>query len=857
MLQSDNETGQFCIRLKRKEVGSAMAEGYWFVPETEETSFLGQRKINEPVQTEVRIVNQNYRKEENGFSVYDVEDGDYHRFKVNGYFPTPLKIDGYYHIDGVVKVGKYGRILQATNYRSSLPRESNAVIMLLRTLPQLDTRAPEVYECLGPDTLDIILSDPEEVARRVDKVGLATAKLWQQALRGFKEDDVIVKTLQQYQIPAMDAKRLLEKYPDIIDRLKISPYFLTDEIRGFGFPKCDKIALANGYAPDGQERLEQAMLYVLRQDSAAYGNCYMRNTHFAEQVSKAVDITLDYNTAVGILRGEPPENPCFQKVDKKGLTAALSEYRSNGRSRWRYMVTKVPPTALKSALNVLCGSNKIVVEDDRVYLGSMYQAESTVARCLRNMAGGAYSPFTGVEEAIDEVCAQEGIVLEAMQREAVIKACANRGGLLVLNGQAGCGKTFTLNIIIKVLKLLYKRNDLYFTAEIMAPTGQAAQVANKATGLPASTIHKALHMVVDKTGQDGSQETEALVSSECVVIDEFSMVGIKVAATLLAAISPGSKTIIMGDYEQLPSIDAGNVLHDIIRSGVVPVVTLNVVKRQGAGSGVLHNANEILAGRPIRSQVVNKDSIKNNAYIYRRDNPVETRKSIVALAVSMRKRGYALDDIQVLCPQKKTDVGVHALNYALQSALNPAREGVQEVINQLIEIHDDDGTPRKVQLMFREGDKVVNTANNYSMKFYNYRRGDGFVEDYSRVGIVNGEMGRIVKILTVKDGKTTHQYIYVRVSSGQYVRYEDNWDDLSMAYAMTIHRSQGSQWPIVIAPVMYCNKTMLSRKILYTLYTRAQDANMIFGTPESIEYAIGNTASASRNTWLKERLRAA
>lgn len=829
-----------------------MAEGYWFAPETEETSFLGQLSINTPVVIEVRVVNNNFRNDENGYSVYDVEDSDYHRFKINGYFPTKLRIDGYYTVDGVVKDGKYGRVLQVMDYRSSLPQSKDAVITILRTLPQLDTRAPEVYELLGPHALDILLEDPEQVAKKINHVGVATAKLWQQALLGFKEDDVIVKTLQEYQIPAADAKRILEKYPDIIDRLKVSPYFLAEEIKGFGFLKCDKIALANGYAPDGQERLEQAMLYTLRQNSITHGNCFMRSPQFAEQVSRVVDITMDYTTAKAIMKGEEVSNPLYQRVDKQAVINAVSEYRAHGGKNFRFVAIKVPASALKTALGTLRSSSKIIVDDDRVYLGSMYQAEETVARCLHNMTASEYGEFTGVEEILNEVCAREGVILEEMQRQAVLKACAHRGGVLVLNGQAGCGKTFTLNIIIKVLKELYRRNGLYFTAEIMAPTGQAAQVAHRATGLPANTVHRALHMVVDK-----DTSSEVFISSECVIIDEFSMMGIKLAAVLFSAITTGSKTIIMGDFEQLQSIDPGNVLKDIIDSGMVPVVTLTVVKRQGSGSGVLHNANEILAGNPIHSQKVNENGVKNNAYIIRSSDPVAARKSIVSMAISMRKKGYKLQDIQVLCPQKQTDVGVNALNYALQKAFNPPREEAAEVFSRLVDIHDDDGTPRKVQLMLREGDKVVNTANNYDMKFYTFQKGVGFVEDFSRVGVVNGEMGRIAKILKVKDGKTVHQRVYVQIGSGQYIMYEDNWDDLSMAYAMTIHRSQGSQWPIVIAPVMYCNRSMLSRKILYTLYTRAQDANVIYGTSESIQYAIDNTYSANRNTWLKERLRAA
>lgn len=452
---------------------------------------------------------------------------------------------------------------------------------------------------------------------------------------------------------------------------------------------------------------------------------------------------------------------------------------------------------------------------------------------------------------MDEICAADGIVLEEMQRKAVLQACANRGGLLILNGQAGCGKTFTLNIIIKVLSELYKRQGLPFSARIMAPTGQAAQVAHRTTGLPASTIHRALHIVVDQ-----DTEAETSISCDCVVVDEFSMVGINLAATLLSSIAGGTKTIIMGDFRQLPSIDPGNVLRDIIESGVLPVVTLNVVKRQGSGSGVLHNANEILAGHPIHTVKVNESGVKDNAYIYKADDPVTARQSIVSMVAAMGRRGYRLQDIQVLCPQKQTDVGINALNYALQTAFNPPSESKAEVFSQQVEIHADDGTPQTVRLMLREGDKVVNTANNYDMKFFSFQKGIGFSEDFTRKGIVNGEMGRIAKIVKVKDGNTVRQRVYVQVSIGQYVMYEDNWDDLSLAYAMTIHRAQGSQWPVVIAPVMSCNRSMLTRQILYTLYTRAQDATVIYGTQDSIQYAIDNAYAANRNTWLKERLRA-
>lgn len=819
-----------------------------FAPDAEDTSLLAQYPIGTPLKTEVRVVFKTYRNDENGYSVYDVEDNNYRRLKINGYFPTPLRLDGYYMVDGVVKKGKYGRTLQVADYRSAMPEDQEAVITVLRTLPGLDTRAPDIYRILGPKALDILMNDPDQVVKKVPGVGQQSALRWQRCLKGFEEDDAIISVLQEYQIPAGDAKRLIGKYPDIIERLRRSPYFLAEEIRGFGFQKCDKIALANGYNPAGQERLEQAMLYVLQQDSRRNGNCFMKSSLFTEQVSKLVDITLDYKTSMEIIRGQatPPAG-----VTPDAVAAAIANYRTKGGRQFRFTVVKIPASALRTALGTLCSSSRIVVEEDRVYLGSLHKAEDLTARCLHTLSISGYGGFPEAEAVMDEICAAEGIVLEEMQRKAVLQACANRGGLLILNGQAGCGKTFTLNIIIKVLKELYKRQGLPFSARIMAPTGQAAQVARRATGLPASTIHRALHIVVDQ-----DMEAETSIACDCVVVDEFSMVGINLAATLLSSIAGGTKTIIMGDFRQLPSIDPGNVLRDIIESGVLPVVTLNVVKRQGSGSGVLYNANEILAGCPIHTMKVNESGVKDNAYIYKADDPVAARQSIVSMVAAMGRRGYRLQDIQVLCPQKQTDVGINALNYALQTAFNPPSESKAEVFSQQVEIHADDGTPQTVRLMLREGDKVVNTANNYDMRFFSFQKGIGFSEDFTRKGIVNGEMGRIAKIVKVKDGKTVRQRVYVQVSGGQYVMYEDNWDDLTLAYAMTIHRAQGSQWPVVIAPVMSCNRSMLTRQILYTLYTRAQDTTVIYGTRDSIQYAIDNAYAASRNTWLKERLQA-
>ena len=829
-------------------------EGYVYEVETEETSFLGRKKLNSRVCTEARVVTCIYRNNDTGYSIYNVENTENRWLKISGYFPAELRYNSFYSFDGIVKEGKFGRILQVEEYKSALPQSEDGILTVLRTLPRLDTLAYQLYQQLGDEVLELILNDPEQVARRVKGVGIKLAMEWQSRLQELKESDVIMQTLRDYKIPLAAAKGLLEKYPDIIERLKRSPYFLAEEVRGFSFVNCDKIALDNGYPLNGHERLQQAMLYTLKRASAAKGDCYMSEGEFWDQVKKLVNIRIDYRTARSILAGKAV--PAIQAgnkqypIDCEKLEAALQKWQKGAsRPTFSYVCAGVPEEDLQTAFFSLKSISYIVQEEDRIFLGYMRDAENEVALRLRNMVGGELGEFTEVESILDSVCQREGYVLEKKQREAVLRFCRAKGGVFVLNGRAGCGKTFTLNIIIKVMTELYRRQGGCFSAKIMAPTGKAAQVAHKSTGLPASTVHKALHLVADS-----NEESTVTITGDCVVVDEFSMMGLTLAASLLKAITPGTKLIIMGDYEQLPSIDPGNVLRDIIESGIVPVVTLNVVRRQAEGSGILYNANRILDGDMIQSKIVKEKTLENNAYLYRSETPPACRDKIVEMVTKLRKRGFTQDDIQVLCPQKLTEVGIDSLNYFLQQAMNPSK-GKPECFSKEIEIRDTNGTLQKQRLMLREGDKVINTANDYEKKFYNYSKGVGFTEDFCRTGIVNGEVGRIAVITDVKDGMTTHRRIYVRYGPNQYALYEDDWNDLSLAYAMTIHRAQGSQWPIVIAPIMGCNRKMLNRKLFYTLYTRAQKTSIIYGEAEAIQYAVENDASSQRLTRLKERLR--
>ena len=434
--------------------------------------------------------------------------------------------------------------------------------------------------------------------------------------------------------------------------------------------------------------------------------------------------------------------------------------------------------------------------------------------------------------------------------EAVQRICHAEGGVFILNGSAGCGKTFTLNIIIRVLKQLYKtQRHTELDPCILAPTGKAAKVAAKSTSLFAQTIHKALGLVSD--GDSSAQMSNAIIRNNCIIVDEFSMVDELLCSQLLSGIPKATKVIFLGDTEQLPSIRAGRVLKDLVESGCVPVLTLDVVKRQGANSGILQNANKIIGGESITSVVINEAGLDGNAYIRNCDDPMKVQANVIRMATNNGLKRFQKGMVQVLCPLKAGPTGVDELNWRIQQALNPKQEDKEVVVGTLY-FKQPDGTNLSVISSFRVGDCIIHTKNNYDKPWYERHPINGFVET-SKSGVVNGDTGIIEAISIYKDGANqTHRVLFVKYEN-HYIAYDNDYEELSLAYALTIHKSQGSQWPIVICPIVQ-HTFLLNRKLLYTMYTRASSSNVLIGREDLIEMAIQDNREDKRLTLLKERL---
>lgn len=791
-----------------------------------------------------RIVKAIYSSKESTYRVYEVED-DGRRFMISGKFPLPLQLDGYYEIKGRVGEHNGKRQLLVSSYQSSMPATGAGIITLLTTLPGLDTKAAQLYDMFGNDVLEIIKEDPELVSEKVKGVSLSRAKIWQQHLLNNEKSEDGMKALLGYGLTARRAAMLLEKYgAAIIDKIKEDPYFLIQEIPSFSFIKCDALAMRNGCKADDLSRITQAMIYMMKREAITNGHCYLPIDEFINKTMKVINMTLTYRDAQRLIKSSDSEDIRVVMGNNKAtlshsaLQQAMDEWQAGTkRESFYFPIFDVPMDTVKKDLQLLSGKTFIIEEvagEERCYLRHYYDCERLITKTIRLMSDYSPTPFTQVEQIIDRLCKKDHITLEAKQYEAVRSICNAPGGIHILTGSAGCGKTFTLNIIIKVLRELYK--DLYkgrpFEAKILAPTGKAAKVANQATKLPASTIHMALGLTTD-----GS--FSKTVNGDVIIIDEFSMVDVSLAAELFASISPISKLIILGDQQQLPSIGPGLILRDLIDSGKIPTTVLNVVKRQGANSGILVNANKIIAGESIHTEA-NTDSLEGNSYIIEQTSPELCRKLTID-SVKKMLRYFPLGDVQVLCPQHAGDIGTDVLNLFLQQELNPAEGGV-EVLNKNVK-YKIDGIEHEEALNFRAGDKVIHIKNNYNMVWYK-ECGD-FFAPIQRKGIINGEMGVIYDIK--KEGKKTT--IIVQYDGG-FVFYEDDFSELTHAYALTIHKAQGSQWAAVITPILNSNRIMLNKNLFYTMFTRAQHVNVVIGDSSAMDYAIQNNQPQMRYTGL-------
>ena len=676
----------------------------------------------------------------------------------------------------------YGEQLQVEQYELLAPEDETAMERYLGSgaIKGIGAAmAARIVRRFKGDTFRIIEEEPERLA---EVKGISEKKAMEISAQMEEKKDLrqAMMFLTQYGISVPLAVKIYQQYGNrTYQVVEENPYRLADDISGIGFKIADEIASRIGIHTDSDYRIRSGLLYVLLQAT-----------------------------------GEG--HTCLPKEDLLHRASAL---------------LGVEEEQMETQLMNLCMDRKLVMKEQNgkvmVWYGQYYYMELNVAKMLHDLNLECEMEESQIVKKLSKVEKQASITLDEMQRKAVVEAVKN--GVLVITGGPGTGKTTTINAIIR-----------YFETEDMeillaAPTGRAAKRMTEATGWEAVTIHRLLELSGvpsdDRSTASFERNEENPLEADVIIIDEMSMVDIFLMNALLKAVSVGTRLILVGDINQLPSVGPGCVLKDIIRAGSCPVVQLTRIFRQASQSDIIVNAHKINRGEHVTLDNKSRDFF----FLQRQDPNVILR---VVLALVQEKMPRYVDarptDIQVLTPMRKGSLGVENLNEMLQRYLNPPSSEKNE--------------KETARGRFREGDKVMQIKNNYQIE-WEARNRYGIAVDKG-TGIFNGDMGIVQQIDLLAE---TMEVLF---DDYRTVTYSFQMlEELELAYAVTIHKSQGSEYPAVVIPLLTGPRMLMNRNLLYTAVTRARSCVTLVGSPETFAQMIDNASEQTRYSGLYNRIR--
>ena len=725
-----------------------------------------------------------FRNEDNGYTVMVLKGvSEEDELTCVGSFPVvtqgaSVELEGNFTQHPV-----YGKQFQAVRLTEKMPEDALAMERYLGSgaIKGIGAAlAGRIVRHFGDDTFQIVENEPERLS---EVKGISEKKAREIAMQIAEKSDMrkAMMFLQKYGISLNLGAKIYQKYGDsVYSVLQENPYRLADDISGVGFKIADEIAYRIGIHTDSDYRIKSGMVYTLLQ-ATGEGHVYL------------------------------PKDELFQRAAE--LLGVDSSY-------------------MEKHLVDLAMDRKIVQKEQGdqilIYPAQYYYLELNTARMLRELDIFCPEDEKIVERRIVQIEKETGTVLDEMQKKAVQEAAGH--GLLILTGGPGTGKTTTINAIIR-----------YFEGEgaeirLAAPTGRAAKRMTEATGYEAQTIHRLLELSGmpedDREGQPihFERNAENPLETDVIIIDEMSMVDIHLIHSLLMAVTAGTRLILVGDENQLPSVGPGNVLRDIIRSGQFPVVELKKIFRQASESDIVVNAHKINKGEQVEINNKSRDFF----FLKRYDADIIIRVVIALIQEKLPKYVEAKPfEIQVLTPMRKGLLGVERLNQLLQRYLHPPDASKKEK-----EIG---------QGLFREGDKVMQVRNNYQLEWE--IRGRYGIPIEKGVGVFNGDTG-IIK--TINEFAETAE---VEFEDGRWAEYSfKQLDELELAYAVTIHKSQGSEYPAVIIPLLSGPRMLMNRNLLYTAVTRARKCVTVVGSEETFRDMIRNEKQQRRYSSLDQRI---
>lgn len=724
------------------------------------------------------IIETIFRNDENGYTVALME-ADNKVITITGIFGTDIDSETLEVYGKEVKHPKYGDQFQVEVYNIVLPSTLDQIENylgsgLIKGIGKYT--AQKIVEAFKEDTFDIIQNHPERLTE-IEGIGEKKAEMIAKSFSEQADIKEIMMFLQSHDISTSFSVKIFKQYgKNTINIINENPYRLSEDIYGIGFKLADKIAASLGVEKISPYRISSGAKYIL--------------TEYASRGHTYVPYNMLLNSTVKLL--------------------------------------EIHEDCVEDEIRNMAFTDKIHIEtikDERVvYYIPYHMAEVNVCKELINLSRVDFNMTE--EDIVPHLCnveSESSIILSDKQREAIIQSIIN--GVTVITGGPGTGKTTIILSIIKIFESMFK-NVL-----LCAPTGRAAKRITESTGREAKTIHRMLEYAFgeDESNLTFNKNEESPLDCDVVIVDEMSMVDILLMNNLLKAMRKGTRLILVGDVDQLPSVGAGNVLSDIINSNTIKTIRLDTIFRQSAGSMIVQNAHLINKGS---MPVYNKKD--TDFFFIRENNNNEIIDLIVNLYNTRLPLKYNLNpikDIQILSPMKKGDIGVIELNKKIQAAVNPPSKLKKEKVFG--------------KYTFRVGDKVMQIKNNYQTEWKIYNNGNTLTGE----GIYNGDIGYVIFIDEIE------QELTVQFDEEKEVAYPfSQLDELILAYATTVHKSQGSEFPVVIMPIVWGPPMLLTRNLFYTAITRARKLVVLVGIERYMLDMISNNKIDKRYSALDHRL---
>ena len=710
-----------------------------------------------------KIKNYVFHNDENSYSIARLITEDQKTVTIVGYFPV-VSEDMTYEFSGTwVKHNTYGEQLKVESFKKCEEQSRSGLISYLSS-PFFHGIGPKtaekIVDTLGVDAIQLITKD-KSILKKIGLSAIRIEKFYQQLIENQTNEHILV-ALYGYELSGKLAMKLLNKYQMLtLEKLEENPYRLIDDLEGIGFIKADEIARKLNIEKNDPRRMRAAILYAIEQVAYQNGDIYLTEEQLEHEAYQALGDTFDLTDQIQSL------------IDEK----------------------------------------RIVCEDNRYYLSMTYYAEIGLAEKMKRLIDQKTNrDISYLETLLDATEIQKNITYTDVQKEAIITALSNQ--FTIITGGPGTGKTTIIDGLLDVYRKYYQLNcknpAIYEKIGLMAPTGRAAKRMKELLDLDAKTIHR--HLGYSYDGEFLYDESHPL-PQDLIIIDEASMIDLFLAKKLFGSIKESAQVIVVGDVDQLPSVGPGQVLSDMIESQMIPTVRLTQIHRQAKDSKIIR------LSRAVNEQQVSYDDLvsEQDVYLYKTTQD-RIKKTIIQQIQGAINEGYSLiDDIQILAPMYKGDLGIDALNQALQEAFNSRRDKKM--------VYGDK--------TYYVGDKVIQLVN-----------------DPERL-IMNGDIGVIKDI---KYNAQDEPYLVVSYDDNDVMYEKVDLDEINLAYAISIHKSQGSEYKIVMMPMVKGYMHMLKKELIYTAMTRAKKFLIILGDMQLLIYAA-NHLSEKRQTTLSVRLK--